>query len=192
MNLAKTAAAATLALLAACGAPSGVMVSPNARPVGGNLYIETSLQGRQFLVLDGEITPETSYTFQALVEQAEQAAGLVITQSPGGNLFASHQIGDTIAAHHMNTAVIGECISACVHLFIAGNERDMTPDAVLGLHPSSGGAYTLAIDERYWGRFGLADVIRAAYKVPKGKVWYIGAERAKALKLATQVLEPPR
>ena len=134
-----------LTLVTACARPGGVLVSDTAETLGGNLFIETAEDGGQFLVLDGAITAQTSFTFQALVEQSE-IEGLVIAQSPGGNLLASHQIGRAIKRMGMNTVVLISCISACVDIFVAGDRREMTEISELGLHSATDREVSLAID----------------------------------------------
>lgn len=173
----------------ACSPPGGLLVSESAEPVGGNLFIETSSSGDQFLVLDGEITDRTSYAFLSVVEQA-QVEGLVIAQSPGGDLLAAHQIGRAIHEKRINTIVLVNCISACVDIFIAGDVREMTDIAELGLHSATDRDFAYEIDRRYWGALGFARVNEMAYQVPNDKLWIISAKRAKELRLATNIVTP--
>ena len=174
--------------LAACAPSSnGILVSPEAEPIGGNLFVEKLGNGGEVLVLDGEITPETAFFFQTVLDQAD-VRGLVIAQSPGGNLLAAHQIGRAIADSDMNTAVLVSCISACVDIFIAGRDRSIAPLAELVLHAASDPEFGYSVDKPYWSRFGFAQVNEAAYKVPFGQVWIMNAQRARELRLATEIL----
>ena len=177
-------------ILVACAPSGGMLVSDEAQPIGGNLFVETARDGDQFLVLDGEITAETSYAFQAIVEQAE-VEGLVIAQSPGGDLLASHQIGRTIQSERMNTVVLGSCISACVDIFIAGRRREIADVAELGLHAATEREFAYELDKRYWSDLGFAAVNEQAYQIPNSSLWIITAERAVALRLATSILRRP-
>ena len=183
--------AGLLAIVSACAPSGGLLVSDAADDVGGNLYVETADDGGQFLVLDGEITERTSFTFLALVEQAE-VDGLVIAQSPGGNLLASHQIGREIKARGMNTVVLVSCISACVDIFVAGERREMTDIAELGLHSATDRDVSLAIDRRYWREMGFPEVNEKAYLVPNNQLWIIKPRRARELRLATRILTADR
>ena len=178
-----------LVLLVGCSVPGGLLVSEKAEAVGGNLFVETSARGDQFLVLDGEITAATSYAFQALLEQAD-VEGLVIAQSPGGDLLAAHQIGRAIKARKINTVVLVNCISACVDIFIAGEVREMTDIAELGLHSATDREFAYEIDRRYWGDLGFARVNEQAYQVPNDQLWIIPAKRALQLRLATNIITP--
>ena len=183
-------AALVTALIAGCAPTGGLLVSEDARAVGGNLFVETSSTGNQFLVLDGEITAETSFTFLSLVEQAE-VEGLVIAQSPGGDLLASHQIGREIKARKMNTIVLVSCISACVDIFVAGNRREMSDIAELGLHSATDRDVSYEIDRRYWREMGFSEVNEKAYQVPNSRIWIIQPDRARELRLATNIIHSP-
>ncbi len=177
-------------VVAGCAPTGGILVSNTAEPLGGNLFVETDKDGDQYLVLDGEITADTSYVFQALTESADMASGLVIAQSPGGDLLASHQIGRTIRQKRMNTLVLVSCISACVDVFIAGRNREMTDIAELGLHSATNRDVAYDIDRRYWGELGFGAINERAYSVPNDSLWIISADRALELRLATRVLTP--
>jgi len=176
-----------LAALAGCSPSGGILVSDKAQNLGGNLFVETANDGSQFLVLDGEITPQTSFTFLALVEQSN-VEGLVIAQSPGGNLLASHQIGREIKKRGMNTVVLVSCISACVDIFVAGDRREMTDISELGLHSATDREVSLEIDRRYWREMGFPQVNEQAYQVPNDKLWIVSPKRARELRLATNIL----
>ncbi|NNE80642.1 MAG: hypothetical protein HKN18_10260 [Silicimonas sp.] len=180
-------AALSVVLITGCAPTGGLLVSDDAKGVGGNLFVETASDGSQFLVLDGEITAETSFSFLALVEQAD-VEGLVIAQSPGGSLLASHQIGREIKARRMNTIVLVSCISACVDVFVAGRQREMTEIAELGLHSATDREISYEIDRRYWGEMGFSRVNEQAYQVPNNKLWVITAKRARELRLATNIV----
>lgn len=173
--------------VAACAPTGGLLVSDRARDLGGNLFIESAKNGSQFLVLDGEITPETAYVFQAVLQQAS-VEGLVIAQSPGGDLLAAHQIGRTIKRRRMNTLVLVSCISACVDIFVAGKNREMTDFAELGLHSATNRDVSYQLDRRYWREMGFPTINEKAYRVPNNRVWIMDAKRAQELRVATKVL----
>ena len=179
--------ALTALVVSGCAPSGGLLVSDKAERIGGNLFVETASDGSQFLVLDGEITSETSFNFLALVERAD-VEGLVIAQSPGGSLLASHQIGREIKARRMNTIVLVSCISACVDIFVAGRQREMTEIAELGMHSATERDISYEIARRYWREMGFSQVNEQAYKVPNNKLWIITAKRARELRLATNII----
>ncbi len=174
---------------AACAPQGGLLVSDTAESIGGNLFVETAANGDQYLVLDGEISERTAYVFQSVIEQAD-VEGLVIAQSPGGDLLASHQIGRAIKARKINTIVLVNCISACVDIFIAGDIREMTDIAELGLHSATDREFAYEIDRRYWGALGFGRVNEMAYKIPNNKLWILSARKARELRLATNIVTP--
>ncbi len=176
-----------LVALTACAPSGGLLVSDKARPMGGNLFIEPASGGGSFLVLDGEISPETSFVFQAVIGQAD-VKGLVIAQSPGGDLLAAHQIGRTIKRERMNTLVLVSCISACVDIFVAGRNREMTDFAELGLHSATNRDVSYQLDRKYWREMGFPTINEKAYAVPNSKLWIMDAKRARELRVATNII----
>lgn len=174
-------------ILGGCAPTGGLLVSGDAQDIGGNLFVETSANGDSFLVLDGEITPQTSFVFEFVVERTN-VNGLVIAQSPGGDLLASHQIGRTIKARRMNTMVLVSCISACVDVFVAGKQREMTDIAELGMHSATNRSVSYEIDRRYWREMGFSSINEKAYQVPNNRLWIVDARRARELRMATNVL----
>ena len=176
-----------LVTLGACAPTGGLLVSEDARDLGGNLFIEETGNGGSFLVLDGEITPQTSFVFQAVTEQAD-VQGLVIAQSPGGDLLAAHQIGRSLKRQRMNTLVLVSCISACVDIFVAGRNREMTDVAELGLHSATNREVSYEIDRKYWREMGFPTVNEKAYQVPNNRLWIMDARRARELRVATNIL----
>jgi hypothetical protein len=176
-----------LLALTACAPTSGLLVSNDARDLGGSLYIEKASNGGSFLVLDGEITPQTSFIFEAVTEQAD-VQGLVIAQSPGGDLLAAHQIGRSIKRRKMNTLVLVSCISACVDIFVAGRNREMMEIAELGLHSATNREVSYEIDRKYWREMGFSSINEKAYRVPNNRLWIMDAKRARELRVATNII----
>ncbi len=191
-----------LVVLAGCAPTGGFLVSEEAQDLGGNLYVEKLADGGRVMVLDGEIDDQTAFVFQAFLAQV-QANGLVIAQSPGGNVEAAHQIGRAIKSRQMNTLVLNSCNSACVDIFVAGKQREMTEIAELGLHSPTvrswvawlpfvdtrpALAQTYAVDQKYWSDMGFPVVNEKAYRVPNDRIWIITPERARELRLATKIL----
>ena len=195
-----------IAVLAGCAPTGGFLVSDEAQSLGGNLFVEKLADGGHVMVLDGEIDRETAVVFRTVLNQVE-ANGLVIAQSPGGSVEAAHQIGRDIKARGMNTLVLNSCNSACVDVFVAGKQREMTDIAELGLHAPAVRSWiawlpfvdtepaiqeTYVIDQKYWADMGFPLVNEKAYQVPNNRIWIIKPERARELRLATKILTPAR
>ncbi|MCY4334270.1 MAG: hypothetical protein OXC60_06300 [Litoreibacter sp.] len=181
--------------LCACATPNaqnGVLVTDEAQAIGGALFVEQTENG-DFLVLDGKITSETSYWFQALATQGE-VNGLIILQSPGGDPVAAHQVGRTIKQKGINTFVVAACFSACIDIFIAGKQRIMYEDGKLGLHAWKSDRptqETFRIAQQYWTEMGYSRSIMAkAFKVPHEQIWLIEPKRARSLRMVTDILSP--
>lgn len=180
-----------LCALAGCASPSGVFVDRHAVEIGGSLFFQpvgSPDSDEGLLVLDGPITPETSFSFLYTLETSN-VTGLLITQSDGGNLVASHQVGDAIRARGIHTTVLGWCYSACVNIFIAGDNRLIHKDGQLGLHPASDPEFGYQLSKPYWGKLGLSNVNEAVYSRKTDELWYLSAERAQELRLATEIFE---
>ena len=177
-----------MTILGGCGAPSGVFTSFQAQRLGGNLFIDVDDRGYEHVVLDGAITPETSYVFQSLL-QLGTMEGLVITQSPGGDLLAAHQIGRAIQANDMNTLVVVSCISACVDIFMAGKLREMTQIAELGVHTPSNPELAYKLHTDYWTDLGFEGFNELVYDIGNNKLGIITAQNALKMGLATSIVE---
>ncbi len=141
-------------------------------------------------MLDGRITPDTSYLFQAMFSEAD-INGLVILQIPGGDPIAAHQIGRTIRNYDINTLVVGACFSACVDIFAAGIQRTLSEGGVLGLHAwatERPPEQAVAIAQRYWSEMGYPpSIMEKAFTVPHEQIWLIEPKRARELRIATQI-----
>ena len=59
--------------------------------------------------------------------------------SLGGDILVAYDMAEVIIDFGLDTLVVGECSSACVILFLAGEERTMQPGSQLGFHQTSWG-----------------------------------------------------
>ena len=80
-----------------------------------------------------ELVPRDVTEFKLYVMENPQIDTVVLT-STGGYGPASWEIIDTILEFGLNTRVVGECLSACAHIFLAGTTRSLEPEASLGFH----------------------------------------------------------
>jgi hypothetical protein len=64
--------------------------------------------------------------------------GIVVLNSPGGNVIAAIEIGKIIRLKGFNTVVLNDdlCASACALTWLAGNERFLDSGASVGFHAS--------------------------------------------------------
>ncbi|KIC21842.1 COG3904 family protein [Leisingera sp. ANG-Vp] len=103
-----------------------------------------SLQGRT-LVYDtetgeegepAEISDEDIGRLRDILKQNPDVSELQLN-SIGGSVFAGEEIAGLVLEHELDTLVDGECISACVDVFLAGNRRRMTIGSRIGFHQRS-------------------------------------------------------
>lgn len=86
--------------------------------------------------LPGEIVIEDINGFREALSR-ESGIREVQLNSSGGNIYASSEIAWIIRDYDLDTRVVGECISACVDLFLAGAGRQMALGAKIGFHRRS-------------------------------------------------------
>ncbi|EBA18242.1 hypothetical protein RSK20926_11004 [Roseobacter sp. SK209-2-6] len=70
--------------------------------------------------------------------------------SDGGSVYAGSEMASIIIKHGLDTHVDGECISACVDVFLAGARRRMTLDSKIGFHQRSWRAEAVQNYYRQW------------------------------------------
>ncbi|WP_323778159.1 hypothetical protein [Leisingera sp.] len=103
-----------------------------------------SLQGRT-LVYDtereadeelAEITEQDIGRLQEILKKNPEITELQLN-SVGGSIFAGEEIAGLVLDYGLDTSVDGECISACVDVFLAGSRRRMTIGSKIGFHQRS-------------------------------------------------------
>lgn len=63
--------------------------------------------------------------------------------SSGGSVFAGSEMAGIVMEYGLDTNVAGECVSACVDVFLAGNRRSMTRGSKIGFHHRSWGPHAV-------------------------------------------------
>ena len=105
------------------------------------------------VVADGVIEPETPGAFLDFARMAALSPGLrgvILINSPGGNVVASMELGESfrrlgmaaIVAGYMSTGgrsgpVAGDCVSACVYALMGATRRVAPPMSHVALHRMS-------------------------------------------------------
>jgi hypothetical protein len=150
-------------------------------------------------LIKGEIVQGDDLLFDAVSAGEENAA--VVFESPGGNLLAGIGIGRIISQKGYNTGVAtcGQCASACALAWIAGAQRYMAPDALIGFHAAfteDNGAVSVssvgnALVGAYLADLGFSDqtIVFATAADPESIDW-LEFDEASRLGLATTVLYP--
>ncbi|UWQ45131.1 COG3904 family protein [Leisingera aquaemixtae] len=88
----------------------------------------TDVEGEQ-----AEITDEDAEKLKEILAQTPQITELQLN-SIGGSVFAGEEIAALVLDYGLDTLIDGECISACVDVFLAGNRRRMTLGSRIGFH----------------------------------------------------------
>ncbi|MEQ1499537.1 MAG: hypothetical protein ABL914_12855, partial [Novosphingobium sp.] len=87
--------------------------------------------------LVGTILDDTFKRFDAVLSRAPKARTLFLA-SPGGLTLEARLIAAAVRKRKLNTYVEQYCASACTQLFVAGRERVMGKEAILGFHQAVG------------------------------------------------------
>ena len=88
---------------------------------------------RNTLFISGEINLGISDDMKKLLKQ-HRGVTRVQLSSIGGDLDESYRLQEIIQQHRLDTYVEDYCYSACTLVFIAGRDRVISSDAVLGFH----------------------------------------------------------
>ncbi|WP_264212397.1 hypothetical protein [Leisingera thetidis] len=114
---------------------------PLAAAAKDGLPQKFSLQGQR-LVYDtetdaeggpAEITDEDIKRLQDILAKNPEISELQLN-SIGGSVYAGEEIAGLVLEHGLDTLIDGECISACVDVFLAGSRRRMTLGSRIGFH----------------------------------------------------------
>ncbi|MCG3267049.1 hypothetical protein [Yoonia sp. I 8.24] len=70
--------------------------------------------------------------------------------STGGSVWAGEQMARIAMDYRLDTRVSGECSSACVTLFLAGESREMDRGSAIGFHQNAWNADGLREYYKYW------------------------------------------
>lgn len=122
---------ATLAGMALAG--QAAALDPGATRLtvkGDTLYFDTENVGEDDA---GEITNEDIDRFREILQANPEVTELQLN-SGGGSIYASSEIAWIVTDVGLNTTVDGECVSACVDIFLAGQRRRMTLGSKIGFH----------------------------------------------------------
>jgi len=87
----------------------------------------------QILGDDAEMTVDDVDTLKDMLSKHPEVTELQLNSS-GGSVFAGEEMAWIVIDFGLDTTVSGECISACIDLFLAGNRRRMTLGSKMGFH----------------------------------------------------------
>lgn len=99
---------------------------------GGSVAMTMEVAGNQ-IILMGEVVQGDLFRFNSLLDQNLGIDTIVLRDSPGGHAGSGYDIGATIRARGLKTAVSGYCRSSCSRMFLGGVERHFADDQRVGL-----------------------------------------------------------
>lgn len=164
-------------------------------------YNETLSDGTEAIVLEGEIVAGDEEKFRELSIRYPKA--LVSLESPGGALAPALEIGRQIRLRGYSTIVLGNsrCSSACALIWIAGSQRTISEDALVGFHASyldeagrkveSGVANALV--GHYLSQLNLSEqAVIFATMAPPDQVAWLGSRNATNSPISFDVWRPKK
>ncbi len=84
------------------------------------------------LIASGEVARGDFNRFLDLVNKNPAVDTVILRDSPGGDARSGYDIGYTIRARSLKTAVSGFCRSSCSRMFLGGVERQFADDQPVG------------------------------------------------------------
>ncbi|WIY27446.1 COG3904 family protein [Parasedimentitalea psychrophila] len=97
---------------------------------GQVLIYDTETQG---LGKEAEMTVDDIEALKDMLHKHPDVTELRLNSS-GGSVFAGEEMAWIVIDFGLNTTVSGQCVSACVDLFLAGSRRRMTLGSKMGFH----------------------------------------------------------
>jgi hypothetical protein len=150
----------------------------------GHAKFSLSADGRS-LRLDGTIGMGDAGRMQALLD-SEAARGIKRVEliSPGGRLHEAELMAAALKPRGHDVRAVGDCASACTVVFLAGQNRQLTPGARLGFHRASTGTYNPVFEElanqqlaSTYRKLGLPEVlIDKTLDTPSSGIWFAPRE----------------
>ncbi len=189
----------SLILLAALGIAS--LVASSATEAATDRSEGPASDGLTDIIIEGEIASGDEKTFAAHASQVTPKKGVVFLSSPGGNLYASLQIGKMVHALQFATVVTKnqECASGCALIWLGGVPRMAFLESKVGFHAAyttrDGGAEVTgsgnALVGVYLNSLGLSEAAIAylASARPNEMNW-LNLETARKLGIDIRTLKP--
>jgi len=114
---------------------AGILLAAFSSANAADIFVNSSRTGKRPIVsIVGELELDDSEHFSSLVAGLQDA--IVELESPGGNMLASIQIGETIREKNFTTVVPDQmmCASGCALIWLAGVRRYVWTTAKIGFH----------------------------------------------------------
>lgn len=144
--------------------------------------------------LKGKIALGAGIELQRLVRMVPTITQLRL-DSAGGRVAEVPRLQRVIEEHRLTTIVSGRCLSVCVLVFVAGEERLVTEDARIGVHGFSAPTkFNVGFDEQYERERAYLrkrgvheEFIEKIFNVPNTRVWWLSSEELTRFGLTTRL-----
>jgi hypothetical protein len=145
---------------------------------------------RRVLIVTGEFTPGIAEAVERSLA-ADRSVGIVVFESPGGDIDEAMRIGLDIKENGLETGVATQCSSACTYSFIAGRERILLPGGKLGFHACRKAIWYFDCENQKYSSYliegGIDETfIRKAMSVDPRDIWYPKPEELLAAHVITR------
>jgi hypothetical protein len=187
--------------------PAAAPGFPSGEPVPTRLtWTEAEIDGRPALTLTGAIDAGAARRFLAFLDTRAAPPEVVVLHSPGGSVSDALAIGRRLRADGVET-LIGPgtaCLSACPYLLIAGAERTVSRDAMVGVHQHYFGENTyvpafMAVSDiqrgqaevlRYLAEMGIDPMLAAkAMETPPDDIYVLVPDELESFRVATRLTD---
>ena len=136
-------------------------------------------------------------TFRTLLFQNPEVVRVNL-YSYGGHMSAGLEIGRILSDFNIDTEVTKECSSACVPIFLAGQNRELKPGGLIGFHRPAWGAESMREyfeenrgSEGWTNPFAFASWVQSDIFRSAGLIYTSFADAGVDIKFATEALKTP-
>jgi hypothetical protein len=131
---------------------------------------------RRVLIVTGEFTEGIAEAVERSLA-ANPSVGIVVFESPGGDVEEAMRIGLAIRQKGLETGVATVCASACTYSFVAGRQRILLPGGRLGFHACRKVVWYFDCENQKYSSYLIASgideaFIRKTFSVEPQDIWY--------------------
>ena len=156
----------------------------------GSGVTHLALPGASYLEIEGEIGYAMSVEILKAESKDPDLVGIIIAESPGGEITWAQNIGNHLTAQALSVHVEGDCASACVDLVVGGHYRTAIPEARFGLHSADWSQdLTDELDRQYYQRHNALQVLLVAETIPNSQMLWLDAKTALQAGIIDSILK---
>jgi len=164
------------------------VLSQGVKMIRGPLWHVTP--DRRVLIVRGEFTKGIADAVEQSLA-ADRSVGIVVFESPGGDIDEAMRIARDINQRGLETGVATECSSACTYAFVAGRQRILLPGGRLGFHACRSVIWYSPCEDEKYSRYLVASgidegFIQKALSIDPRDIWYPKSEELLAARVITR------